>query len=318
MSDNNIIQCITKLIPFKEDTTMQPKDKKTGTRQTFYLKTFEGMKKLADEEQIEVNGATFEDLFWCEYSGGDKNYTRQITRLYNGEQNFVHTLQNMTELMAYSEGYMKKENIEFLQVVRDAIGSSGWTDEDVYKGDYHVGNREFQLDQIFDIFHIITDEINRNIELAETPLFKEQGKKPWEIPASDNRRKELLRNASIYSEAAIESLLQKEKVIRAELDSGVTPGRALDLIIENWEYLWNYTSTYEAVEYCIVLSRQLTDKPLIRKKLRQFTKRVSSENQILNIIVKSILRENETENTTNRLLKYSELFQSLRDKRSDK
>lgn len=318
MSDNNIIRCITKLIPFKEDTTMQPKDKKTGTRQTFYLKTFEGMKMLAEEEQIEVNGATFEALFWSEYSGSDKNYTRQITRLYNEEQDFEHTLQNMTELMAYSDGYIKKENIEFLQVVRDAIGSSGWTDEDVYKGDYHVGNREFQLDQIFDIFHIIADEIKRNIELAETPLFKEQGKKPWEIPASDNRRKELLRNASIYSEAAIESFLHKEKSIKAELSKGITPGQAIDLIIENWEYLWNYTSTYEAVEYCIVLSRQLTDKPMIRKKLRQFTKRVSSENQILNIIVKSILRENETENTTNRLLKYSELFQSLRDKRSDK
>ena len=57
---------------------------------------------------------------------------------------------------------------------------------------------------------------------------------------------------------------------------------------------------------------------MIRKKLRQFTKRISSEKQILNIIVESTLRENETENTTNRLLKYSELFQSLRDKRSDK
>ena len=318
MSDNNIIQCITKLIPFKEDTTMQPKDKKTGTRQTFYLKTFEGMKKLADEEQIEVNGATFEDLFWREYSGGDRNFTQQIKWLYNDEQDLEHTLQNMTEIMAYNEGYIKKENIEFLQVVRDAIGSSDWTDKDVYKGDYHVGNREFQLDQIFDIFHIITDEINRNINLAETPIFNEQGTKPWEIPASDNRRKELLSDTSIYSEAAIESFLHKEKSIKAELNSGVTPGRAIDLITENWTYLWNYTSTYEAIEYCIVLSRQLTDKPMIRKKLRQFTKQVSSENQILNIIVKSILRENETENTTNRLLKYSELFQSLRDKRSDK
>lgn len=318
MPDNNVIQCNTKLIPYKEGTTMQSKEKKTGTRQTFYLKTFEGMKMLAEEEQIEVNGATFEDLFWSEYSGGDRNFTQQIKWLYNGEQNFEHTLQNMTELMAYSEGYIKKENIEFLQLVRDAIGSSNWTEEDVYKGDYSLVNREYHLDNIFDIFHIIADEIKRNIELAETPLFKEQGKKPWEIPASDNRRKDILKDASNYSEAAIESLLQKEKVIRAELDSGVTPGRAIDLIIENWEYLWNYTSTYEAIEYCIVLSRQLTEKPLIRKKLRTFAKRVSSENQILNIIVKSILRENETENTTNRLLKYSELFQSLRDKRSDK
>lgn len=297
---------------------MQPKDKKTGTRQTFYLKTFEGMKELAEEEQIEVNGATFEDLFWNEYSGGDKNYTLQIKWLYNGDQNLENTLQNMTELMAYSEGYMKKENIDFLQVVRDAIGSSDWTDEDVYKGDYQLGNREYHLDNVFDIFYIIADEIKRHKELAETPMFKEQDKKPWDIPASDNRRKELLRDASIYSEAAIESFLQKEKNIRAELSKGVTPGRAIDLIIENWDYLWNYSSTYEAIEYCIVLTRRLTDKPMIRKKLRQFTKRISSEKQILNIIVESTLRENETENTTNRLLKYSELFQSLRDKRSDK
>ena len=151
---------------------MQPKDKKTGTRQTFYLKTFEGMKELAEEEQIEVNGATFEDLFWNEYSGGDKNYTLQIKWLYNGNQNLENTLQNMTELMAYSEGYMKKENIDFLQVVRDAIGSSDWTDEDVYKGDYHLGNREYHLDNVFDIFYIIADEIKRHKELAETPMFK--------------------------------------------------------------------------------------------------------------------------------------------------
>lgn len=318
MSDNNIIRCITKLIPFKEDTTMQPKDKTTGTRQTFYLKTYDGMKKLAEEEQIEVNGATFEALFWSEYSGGDKNYSRQITRLYNGEQNFEHTLQNMTEIMAYSEGYMKKENIEFLQVVRDSIGLSDWTDKDVYKGDYHVGNREFHLDQIFDIFYTITDEIKRHKELVETPVLKQQGKEPWEIPTSDNRLKDILKDASNYSEAAIESFLQKEKIIKAELNSGVTPGRAIELIIENWEYLWNYTSTYEAIEYCIVLSRQLTDKPMIRKKLRTFAKRVSSEKQILNFIVESTLRENETENTSNRLLKHIELFQSLRDKRSDK
>lgn len=249
----------------------------TGVRQTFYFKSLSGMKKLATEENIEVNGNTFEELFWEKYAGADANYNFQIRCLYNGEKTLQDVLQSFTEIQAYNEQYIKKGNVKFVKIVRTAIGSSEWIPRGEYRGDYHVDNRIHHVDNLAEIFNVIARELEARVKVLEQPIFKHSDIKPWTLEVQDNRYEEILTNEANYSPAIIEQFKHKANYFLSAIEENTYPGQILDLIIANWDYFWNFTSTYEAVEYCIALSAKVTDKPLIRKSLREFSIQTNSE-----------------------------------------
>ncbi len=277
-----------------------------GTRQTYYFKNLPGLKKLAEEEHEEVNGSTFEDLYWKSRIGDDPQYSRFIIYLYTEARTFRECLRDMVQTMAYSPSYMSETNIEFVKVVRSAIGNSDWIEsekeETYHPGDYRLNSRKRYIDGVFDIYQNIIRGINDNIEILEnSPILKNNGYEPWTLPVGDDRYKKILTESSNYTEEAIGKFQYQYDTIEKELATNITPGQALDLIMANWNYLWQFSVTYEAIEYCIVLSNTLTDNPLIRKQLRNFCQQISLEKKLIDYCTKVALN-NEVKEATSEIL----------------
>ncbi len=288
-----------------------------GVRQTFYFKSLPGMKNVAEEEGEDVNGSVFETLYWNQYAGNDPNYRDYICAYYNGDISFKNCLQHMLHIMAYTPGYMKKENLEFVKCVRDAIGSSDWItpaqDAKHEAGDYELGNRKYHLDNVFDIFDHIIWHIRNNIDFIENNKhFDGTEYRPWTLPCQDKRYKEVLSNQLNYTDEAIHSFEYRIMMIRKEFEGDISPGRAMELIISNWDYLWQFSSAYEGIEYCLLLSRNLSENPAIRKQLRRFAKRDSVEQTIINLYMETEVKENIVEQTQERLSEYAKKLKGER------
>lgn len=278
-----------------------------GTRQTFYFKNLDALKEVAKEENIEVNGNTFEELFWDRYVGSDETYKSKMKMLYSGDKTLKETIMNVLDVMAYTPKYMKKDNVEFIRVVREALGAAEWFDPEDNYTDYRLNNRETRVDNIADILGVIVRELEHRLAMVKEPIFSSM--KPWEIPVQDDRYSEILKNEANYDEVKIAEFKMKEERLRSSFTDDITPGKALDLIIEYWEYMWNFSHVYEAVEYCVTLTEKLNDKPMIRKKMRAFFYNQSMEQTVLNVTVEHVISETKPSNgTLNRLLAYAELL----------
>uniref|UniRef100_UPI001F20DFBD hypothetical protein n=1 Tax=Roseburia hominis TaxID=301301 RepID=UPI001F20DFBD len=284
----------------------------TGTRQTFYYKNLDAMKELAKEENIEINGSFLEELFWDKFVGTDDDFKLNMKLLYSGKKSLKSIIQNIIELMAYNHKYMKKDNLEFIKIIREVIGLSDWSDPEDNFTDYHISNRAFYVDRIARIFGIITKELEQRIELVKSPYFANQDYKPWMLEVQDKRRKDILEKEDNYSEIKIAEFKFREERLKNTFATNNTPGQVIDLIIENWEYFWNYSSVYEAIEYCVTLSENLNDKPIIRKKMRAFFKNLSLKQTISNLTAEHIVKEFEiTDSTMKQLQLYLEKFSDI-------
>lgn len=241
-----------------------------GKGQTYYFKSLDAIKKIANEERIEVNGAMFEELFWEKYVGSNKIYKGYMKELYGNEKTLRQIVINILDVMAYSTEYMNKQNLDFVKIVRDIIGSTVWYSPTDNYTDYTLDNRETRVNNITNILSTIVRELeNRSNIVEKIPVFKNMN--PWEITVQDDRYAEILKNKVNYTPEKIAEFKIKEEKLRLSLnDDKILPGKILDLIVENWDYIWNFSSAYEAIEYCVVLSKDLCDKPLIRKKMRTF------------------------------------------------
>lgn len=277
----------------------------TGQRQTHYFKDLNAIKEVAKEENIEVNGSTFEELFWDKYVGNDETYKSKLKALYSGEQTLKETIMNILDTMAYTPKYMVKDNIEFIKVVREAVGTADWFDPKDNYTDYRLNNRETRVDNIADILGVIVRELEHRSNMVKEPIFSSL--KPWEIAVQDGRYSEILKDESNYNEVKIAEFKMKEEKLREAFNDDITPGKALDLIIEYWDYMWNFSHVYEAVEYCVTLTEKLTDKPLIRRKMRTFFINQSMQQSVINLTVEHVITEAQPSvNTLNRLLAYAE------------
>lgn len=242
-----------------------------GKGQTYYFKSLDAIKKIANEEKIEVNGAMFEELFWEKYVGCDKNYQCIIKNLYKGSQNLRQAIISTLDVMAYSKKYKSFQNVEFVKLVRDMIGTADWDESlnDEYL-DYKISDRKRIVNNIADILTTISNELDyrSNIAVQTTILPKIQ---PWELPIRDTRYAEILNNKSNYDPKKIASLKIEEEKLRSIFSvDNIRPSIILDLLIENWEYFWNFNTVYEAIQYCVILSDRVNDKPILRKKMRDF------------------------------------------------
>lgn len=275
-----------------------------GTRQTFYFKNLDALKEVAKEENMEVNGNTFEELFWQRYVGSDETYTNKVKMLYSGDKNLKETIMDVLDVMAYTPMHMKKDNVEFIKVVREAVGAAEWFDPSDNYTDYRLNNRETRVDNIADILGVIVRELEHRSAMVKEPIFGSM--KPWEIPVQDDRYSEILKNEANYDEVKIAEFKMKEERLRSSFTDDITPGEALDLIIEYWEFIWNFSHVYEAVEYCVTLTEKLNDKPMIRKKMRAFFVNQSAERAAIKLTVSHVISEGQHKaGTWQRLLAYA-------------
>lgn len=264
----------------------------TGTRQTFYYKTLKGMRCLAEEEGIDLNGSLLEELFWDKYTGTDESYAVCMKNLYDGSRDLKQTLAGILEIMAYSDGHMVKENINFMRIVRDCIGSSEWCDKGENYKDFRIDNKWRFVDELANIFASLANELEqRKAFVKDNTIMNET--EPWDtsfLPATDKRREQFLSNKVNYENDAIEAFRIRGKILKEELRGNASPGRVLELIIGNWDFFWNYSSAYEAAEYCITLS-DINDRPLLRTRMRKFFQDVSERQRTVKLTVESFIKD---------------------------
>ena len=178
----------------------------------------------------------------------------------------------MLEMEAYDISYMQKNNKTLISIIRDSIGTSKWAERSQINwecGDYIYSTRESSIDYAFNAIDAVIFHLKNNLSVYKE---NESFGKPWTWPVGDSRHAEILTNENYYKPGAIEQLEQRLTQIRKRLEGDITPGEAIDLILENWDYLWNYNTTYEAVEACVLLADHIADNKIIRRRLRDFSK----------------------------------------------
>ena len=284
----------------------------TPIKKTYYYTELDAINRIAQEEDIDVNGALFQKLFFDKKLGTDEQIQRILISFYNGEINIKEVFMHILDMMAYTPKYMKQDNVELIKVIRETVGAADWYDPEDNYTDYRLDNRKTRLDVVADVLGTIVDEIEGRIRLIkDMPALKEM--KPWELPVQDERYSEILKNEANYSEAKIAEFKIKESKIKAAFTEDITPGRALDIIIEYWQYLWNFSFVYEAVQYCITLTKSLNDKPMIRKKMRAFFINQSAERAAINLTVEHVISESQHKaGTWQRLLAYAYAMEDMK------
>ncbi len=251
-----------------------------GKRATLYFKNYESLKNIAEEENIELNGATLEQVYLNLHLGEDEKYQFYLKSLYNGDIDLRETLSRMIRLQAYNDNYMRKDNIELVKVIRDATGTSQWYKDGRYAGDYALERREYYIDCMSEIYGAIARMIERNINLSESKGFEEYKDTPWRIPSQDLRYKKTLQDKNNYSRTVIQLFLQREADFKSEVEASTRPGQILDLLLNGWEYFWNFKTTYEAIEFCLALTENISDNALIRKRVREFSRNYSMDKKV--------------------------------------
>lgn len=277
----------------------------TPIKKTYYYTELDAINRIAQEEDIDVNGALFQKLFFDKKLGTDEQSQRILIKFYNGEITFKELFMHLLDLMAYTPKYMKQDNVELIKVIREAVGAADWYDTEDNFTDFRLDNRKTRLDVVADVLSTVVAEIEGRIKIVQDmPALKNM--KPWELPVQDERYAEILKDESNYSEAKIAEFKIKESKIKVAFTDDITPGRALDIIIEYWQFLWNFSFVYEAVQYCITLTKTLNDKPLIRKKMRAFFVNQSAERAAINLTVERVISESPHKaGTWQRLLAYA-------------
>lgn len=277
----------------------------TPIKKTYYYTELDAINRIAKEEDIDVNGALFQKLFFDKKLGTDELIQRILIRLYNGEINIKEAFMQILDMMAYTPKYTNPDNVDLIKVIREAVGAADWYDPEDNYTDYRLDNRKTRLNVVADVLGTIVKELEGRIRLInDMPALKDM--KPWSLPVQDERYSEILKDSENYTEAKIAEFKIKESKIRAAFTEDITPGRALDVIIEYWPYLWNFSLVYEAVQYCITLVKSLNDKPMIRKKMRAFFINQSAERAAINLTVERVISEGQHKaGTWQRLLAYA-------------
>ena len=277
-----------------------------GIRQTFYFKDLEAMKNLAEDENMEVNGSTFEDLFWEKYAGSDANYKAIARELYSNDSKIGKCYQDVLQMMGYRDEYLDRNNLDFIKIIRESLNGAAWdNNEDTNFTDYRIENREFHIDNLSGIFKTIVTQLEfRKKFVNESKLLSEE-LTPWDMTVQDERYKDILMTEANYSDKAIENFKYIAQSFEEGLKQAITPKEVVDIIITNWEYLWNFASTYEAVEYCVVLANKLIDKPIIKRKIREFFKAKDNKIGVVNVSVEALVKQPKlTANSLERIATY--------------
>ncbi len=163
-------------------------------------------------------------------------------------------LQSFIENMAYDENKRIKDNEIIFDILDDFLKNATWkTEWTIDCGDYNPSRPEPWLRCIYSIY---SEKIFFMKEAEE--FLKENGK---DITSKNIAAATVHWGMSVSEEEYLhkEDFVQKENQLRTIIESGdFTPYQALKMIKENWDYLYRYQSTYEAIEYCIAASENHT------------------------------------------------------------
>lgn len=225
-----------------------------GIRQTFYFKNLEMIRQIAEEESIEANGSTFEKTFFEKYIGDNDYYNKIMTDLYNQKIDMKAAIMQIIEYMAYSDNSKVYKNLEFVKIIRDITIFDNIA-SDIYKTN------------IYDIVSML------NYYAAKLEYNMNTHVEPWKLPICDEQLHIILKNPDNYNKNIIENIKLKENMLKNETHIS-TPIHVINAIIENWDYIWNRTFTYQHILYCLEHSNAIQDKPQIRKRIREFLKNV--------------------------------------------
>ncbi len=200
--------------------------------------------------------------FACE----DSTLEWHIKAFLNNEENAKDCLQVFIENMAYDDRKRIKENDIIFELLEDFLQNATWkTEWTMDCGDYNPARPEPWLRCIHSIYgnklfyiknaeQLLTDS-NKEITAENV----EKATSHWGIPVT----------AEEYTHK--DDIASKEKSLREKIESGnFTPKEALLMVKDNWELLYPYQSTYEAIEYCVAASENHTTPKYFYSAFRDF------------------------------------------------
>lgn len=227
--------------------------------------TIKCMQQICAEENEIFSHDILENLFWNAMFGADEDFQLILNDLYHGVKSFRQSLFSILSIIAYNDKRHLIENIQLVKTIKQAVTGNDWKlARDSECGDYDPKCKNVWLNCIFSIYDNILNQINLRDEIAKnnTPF---NNTNPWEIeiPNAIPITKDIYFQKNNIS-------VKRESLKRQLNDPDVTPEIVVSLIGENFEYLYNYKSTYEALQFCILCCDEIADNPANRKSLRDF------------------------------------------------
>lgn len=200
----------------------------------------------------------------CNYACEDADLEWSIKDCLNGNRSAQDCLQDFIERMAYRDCLHMKENESIFPMLEDFLENATWkTEWTADCGDYNPHRPEPWLRCIYSIY----DSMLLDIECSENLL------RDWKKDITTEAVMQVTNSKSItpeiYENRA--ELTTKRDEIKAIIEAeNFTPKEALLLIKDNWNLLYPYQSTYEAIEYCIATSENHTEPKYFDSAFRDF------------------------------------------------
>ena len=200
----------------------------------------------------------------CNYACEDSNLEWSIKDYLNGNRTAKDCLQDFINTMAYRDCLHMKENETIIPLVEDFLQDATWkTEWTADCGDYNPYRPEPWLRCIYSIY----DSMLLDIECSENLL------KNLKKDITTEAVMQFINNKSITPEVyeSKDKFSEKREEIKVIIETGkFTPKEALLLVKDNWNLLYPYQSTYEAIEYCIAASENHTEPKYFESAFRDF------------------------------------------------
>lgn len=200
------------------------------------------------------------------YACSDVALEREIKAFLNHEIDARDCLQTFIEHIAYDEDRRIKENEIILDLLEDFLQDATWkTEWTMDCGDYDPTRPEPWLRCVYmaysnKLYYVRAAEenlANEGKEITAENIAKATSN--WEISLTEE------------DYLNIAELKAKENFLREKICSGdFTPKEALLLVKDNWDLLYTYQSTYEAMEYCIAASENYATPKYFYSAFRDF------------------------------------------------
>lgn len=206
------------------------------------------------------------------YACDDSNLEMHIKAYLSRESTAKECLQAFIELMAYDDKKHLKENVIIFDMLEDFLQSSTWkTEWTMDCGDYNPARPEPWLRCIHDIYGT---KLHYMKEAEE--ILQDSGK---DVTAENIAATTAHWGITVSEEEYLhkDEITLKESHLRTTIESGnFTPIEALHMLKDNWDLLYPYQSTYEAIEYCVAASENHSTPKYFDAAFRDFGHKMGS------------------------------------------
>lgn len=200
------------------------------------------------------------------FACSDATLEWHIKAFLSNESSARDCLQAFLEHMAYDSHLRIKENEVIFDMLEDFLQDATWkTEWTMDCGDYDPARPEPWLRCVYEIYSnklYYLRNAERNLENEGKEISAKNvalATSQWGIPVTEE---EYLHK---------EELEAKEAQLREKICSGnFSPKEGLLLVKDNWDLLYTYQSTYEAMEYCVAASENHTTPKYFYSAFRDF------------------------------------------------